>query len=88
VPNIDESPLLKLKIFGTAISSPVVRGSPLAVIMGLVDSRTAHTTPRPASTLPSDMPFSGGSYQSRKEPEVVSRSEPRTPRGFFHFPET
>ena len=65
-----------------------MRGSPLAVIMGLVDSRTAHTTPRLASTLPSDMPFSGGSYQSREEPEVVSRSEPRTPRGFFHFPET
>jgi hypothetical protein len=56
--------------------------------MGLVDSRTAHTTPRLASTLPSDMPFSRGSYQSREEPEVVSRSEPRTPRGFFHFPET
>jgi hypothetical protein len=44
-----------------------VRGSPLAVIMGVVDSRTANTTPRLASTLPSDMPFSGGSYQSREE---------------------
>jgi hypothetical protein len=44
-----------------------VRGSPLAVIMGLVGSRTAHTTPRLASTLPSDIPFSGGSYQSRDE---------------------
>jgi len=41
-----------------------VRGSPLAVIMGLdEESRTAHTTPRLASTWPSDMPFSGGSYQ-------------------------
>jgi len=62
-----------------------VRGSPLAVIMGLVDSRKAHTTPRLASTLPSDMPFIEGSYQSREEPGVVSRSEPRTPTDFFHF---
>jgi len=45
----------------------VVRGSPLAVIMGLVDSRKADTLPRLASILPSDMPFSGGSYQSREE---------------------
>jgi hypothetical protein len=65
-----------------------VRGSPLAVIMGHVDSWTAYTAPRLACTLPSDMHFSGGSYQSREEPEVVSRGEPRTPRGFFHFPET
>jgi hypothetical protein len=50
-----------------------VRGSPLTVIMGLLDSRTAHTTPRLASILPSDMPFSGGSYQSREKPGVVSR---------------
>ena len=50
-----------------------VRGSPLAVMMGLVRSPTAHTTPRLASTLPSDMPFSGGSYRSRAVPEVVSR---------------
>jgi len=47
----------------------VVRGSPLAVIMGLVDSRTAYTTPRPASVWPSGVPFSGGSYQSREELE-------------------
>jgi hypothetical protein len=44
-----------------------VRGLPLAVIMGLVDSRTAHTTPRLASTPPSGIPFSGGLCQSREE---------------------
>jgi hypothetical protein len=66
-----------------------VRGSPLAVILGLdLKSTTAHTTPRLTSTLPSDMPFSGGSYQSREEPLVVSQRELRTPRGLFHFPET
>jgi len=55
------------------VCSTVVRGSALAVMMGLVRSPTAHTTPRLASTLPSDMPFSGGSYRSREVPEVVSR---------------
>jgi hypothetical protein len=38
-----------------------VRGSPLTVTMGIVGSRTAHTTPR-QTRLPSGMPFSGGSY--------------------------
>jgi hypothetical protein len=32
-------------------------GSPLAVIMGLVDSQTVHTALRLASILPSDMPL-------------------------------
>jgi hypothetical protein len=47
-----------------------VRGSPLAVIMGLVESQTAHTTPRLASIQPSGVPFSGGSYQSREESTI------------------
>ena len=64
-----------------------VRGSHRAVIMGLDEkSRTAHTTARLASTLPSDMPFTGGSYQSRQEfnnwPVVW---EARIMRSFFHF---
>jgi len=46
-----------------------VRCSPLVVIMGLVDSRTAHTTPRLASVWPSGVPIGGGSYQSREELE-------------------
>jgi hypothetical protein len=56
------------------VLSVCVRGSPLAVIMGLARSRgTAHTTLKLASTPPSDMPFSGGSYRSQGERLVVSR---------------
>jgi len=44
-----------------------VKGSPQAVTMGLVGRRTAYTALRLASTWPSNMPLSGGSYQSREE---------------------
>jgi len=62
-----------------------VRGYPLAVIMGLVGSRTAHTTPRLASTRPSGVPFSEGLCQSREELQSwpVARGA-RIMRGFFH----
>jgi hypothetical protein len=83
-------PVIELKCASLSVRlfQWIVRSSPLAVILGLADSRTAHTMPRLASTLPSNKPLSRGSYQSREEPEVVSESEPRTSRGFFHFPET
>jgi hypothetical protein len=67
-----------------------VRGYPLAVTMGLVDSRTAYTAPRLASTSPSDMPFSGGfisvTRRTQKNRPVVRGA--RSVRDFFHLPDT
>jgi hypothetical protein len=66
-----------------------VRGSPLAVIMGLVSTQGQHIPCRELQVLcPVMCLLAEDSYQSREEPEVVSRSEPRTPRRFFHFSET
>jgi hypothetical protein len=65
-----------------------VRGSPLAVIWDLF-SRTVHTTLRLASMRPSDVPCSGGLYQSQEELKrwPVARGA-RIMRVFFHLPET
>jgi hypothetical protein len=66
-----------------------VRGSPLAVIMGLVSTQGQHIPCREFQVLcPVICLLAEDSYQSREEPEVVSQSEPRTPRRFFHFSET